>query len=201
MGALTTADYLAQLQALLPPGPAWPRTRGTALAALLEALAVEYARVDARAWKALDEADPRSALELLADWERVCGLPDACSAELATTIQERREAVVARLTALGGASPAYFIALASAMGYAIEIDEFRPFVVGLSRCGDRLNGGHAVRHQWRVRVSSPRYTPFRAGVSQCGDLLGKIVRAEDLECKLKRLKPAHTRLIFSYEGV
>lgn len=197
---MTVAAYLAQLQALLPPGLAWPRARGSTLTSLLEALAAEFARADARAWKLIDESDPRSALELLTDWERVGGLPDACSAELATTIQERRAAVVAQLTAIGGASPAYFTALAAAMGYAIAIDEYRPFVTGLGRCGDRLNGGHAVRHQWRVRVSGPRYTPFRTGASQCGDLLGKIVRAEDLECKLKRLKPAHTRLIFAYEG-
>lgn len=197
---MTVAAYQAQLQALLPPGLAWPRARGSTLTALLEALAAEFARADARTWKLIDESDPRSALELLTDWERVCGLPNACSAELATTLQERRAAVVARLTAIGGASPAYFIALASATGYAIEIDEFRPFVAGLSRCGDRLNGGHAVRHQWRVRVSGPRYTPFRTGASQCGDLLGKIARAEDLECKLRRLKPAHTNLIVSYLG-
>lgn len=197
---MTVAAYLAQLQALLPPGLAWPRAPGTALSALLEALASEFARTDARARRLIDEADPRGALELLTEWERVCGLPDSCSGELATTLQERRAAVVARLTALGGSSPAYFLALAAAMGYVIEIDEFRPFVTGLNRCGDRLGGGHAVRHQWRVRVSGPRYTPFRAGASQCGDRLGKIVRAEDLECKLKRLKPAHTTLIFSYEG-
>jgi len=127
-------------------------------------------------------------------------LPDVCS-EAAQTLQERRADVVAKLTAQGGSSKAYFQALAEAMGYSIEIDEFRPFVAGLSRCGAVLGGAHAVRHIWRVRVTGPRFTPFRAGASQCGDLLGKIARADDLECKLKRLKPAHTNLIVSYEGV
>lgn len=197
---MTAAAYLTQLQALLPPGAAWPRSPGATLTKLLAALAEEFARVEGRADDVINESDPRSALELLADWERVCGLPDACSAELGTTLQERRAAVVAKLTGMGGTSKAYFLALAEAMGYAIEIDEFRPFVAGHGRCGDLLNGGHAVRHQWRVRVTGPRFTPFRAGASQCGDLLGKIVRAEDLECKFRRLKPAHTNLIVSYEG-
>lgn len=197
---LSAESYRAHLQALLPPGMAFPRAPGAMLSKLLDALAAEFARVDARGWQLIDEADPRSALELLGDWERVCGLPDACTAELATTLQERRAAVVDRLTAVGGASKDYFIALAEAMGYAIEIDEYRPFVAGLSRCGDVLKGGHSVRHQWRVRVTGPRYVHFRAGVSQAGDRLGKIVRAEDLECKLKRFKPAHTHLIFSYLG-
>lgn len=197
---LTAAAYRSQLQALLPPGDAWPRAADATLTKLLDAIAEELARTNSRALQAVDESDARMALELLADWERVCGLPDSCSAILATTLQERRSTVVAKLTALGGASRAYFIALAAGMGYTVEIDEFRPFITGLSRCGDILGGGHSVRYQWRVRVPSARYTPFRAGGSQCGDLLGKITRAEDLECKLKRLKPAHTHLIFSYEG-
>ncbi|WP_153114628.1 YmfQ family protein [Rhodocyclus tenuis] len=197
---LNAAAYRAQLQALLPSGAAWPRAANAALTRLLDALAEEFARVDARGGSALDEADGRAALELLADWERVCGLPDTCGAGVATTLQERRAAVVAKLTALGGASPSYFLGLAEAMGYTVELDEFRPFLTGVNRCGDRLGGGAAVRHQWRIRVTGPRFTAFRAGASQCGDLLGKIDRAADLECKLKRLKPAHTRLIFSYEG-
>lgn len=108
--------------------------------------------------------------------------------------------MVDKLTSLGGASRVYFQAVAAAMGYSLEIEELRPFVAGVNRCGDRLMGGHAVRYNWRVRVTGARFTPFRTGASQCGDLLGKLVRAEDLECTLKRLKPAHTHLIFSYEG-
>jgi uncharacterized protein YmfQ (DUF2313 family) len=51
-----------------------------------------------------------------------------------------------------------------------------------------------------VRITEPRVTLFRAGASQAGDLLGKITRAEDLECLLARRKPAHTTCIVSYEG-
>ena len=196
-----TADaYRAQLQALLPPGDAWPRTASATLTKLLDALAQELARVDGRGEDLLREALPGAALELLAEWEALVGLPDACSTELATTITERRQNVVSRLTERGGCSRAWFIAFAAKLGYTVEIDEFRPFITGLSRCGDVLNGGHSVRHTWRVRVSGARYTPFRAGASQCGDLLGKITRAEDLECQLKRRKQAHTNLIVSYEG-
>ena len=193
-------SYLAATQALLPLGRAWSRRIDNTLTKLLTAFSEEFARVDGRAVDLRNEADPRSARELLPDWERVCGLPDVCSAGLATTVQERRAAVVAKLTAQGGASKAYFISLALQLGYVIEIDEFRPFVTGLARCGASLNGGHTVRHQWRVRVTGPRYTAFRTGTSQAGDMLGKIARASDLECKLKRLKPAHTRLIVSYKG-
>jgi uncharacterized protein YmfQ (DUF2313 family) len=197
---LSAAAYRSQLQALLPPGDAWPRAADATLTKLLDGIAEELARIDSRAMNAVDESDGRSTRELLADWERVCGLPDSCSASLVTTLQERRGAVVAKLTAQGGSTKAYFVALAAAMGYTVVIDEFRPFITGASRCGDLLNGGHAVRHSWRVRVLDARYAPFIAGASQCGDLLGKISRAADLECKFKRLKPAHTHLVVSYEG-
>lgn len=193
--------YLKQLQALLPTGRAWPRWEKATITKFLRGLAQELARVDQRIHDLIDESDPRTTRELLAGWERVAGLPDTCSSGLATTLQERRAALEAKLTARGGQSKAYYIALAAKMGYSIEIDNFRPFVCGLSRCGEVLNGGPKVRYQWRVRVLGPRYTAFRAGMSQCGDRLGKITRAADLECKLQRLKPAHSRLIVSYQGI
>jgi uncharacterized protein YmfQ (DUF2313 family) len=78
--ALTDTDYLRQLQALLPPGPAWPKNDDATLTRLFGALASELARVDGRAWQLLEEADPRTTAELFLDWERVAGLPDACAA-------------------------------------------------------------------------------------------------------------------------
>lgn len=198
--AMTAEAYLSQLQALLPTGLAWPRGTDAILTRLLASFAAELARIDARSEKLLSESLPSSAYELLSEWEGDVGLPDACSTELASTVEERRQNVVSRLTMRGGASRAWFIAYAAALGYTITIDEFRPFVSGLSRCGDVLNGGHSVRHQWRVNVPGPRYTAFRTGISQCGDSLGKLTRADDLECRFRRLKPAHTTLIVSYKG-
>lgn len=192
--------YIHQLLALLPVGPAWPRDPGTVRHGQVGSVADTLARAHKRAEDVLREARPRSALEMLADWERVAGLPDPCSAGIVTTLQERRDAVVARLTATGGQSRAYFAQIIDALGYTAEISEHRPFICGRSRVGDVLGGPHSVRHTWRVKVNGPRVTLFRAGASQVGDKLGKITRAEDLECILHRLKPAHTNLIVSYEG-
>ena len=197
---LSAADYLSQLQALLPQGPAWPRDAGATLTKLLNAWADELARVDGRAAQLLEEADPRTTLELLPDWERVAGLPDPCGASIASTLAERRAALVDRITAKGGASKPYFQGIAERLGYQVEIARFRPFICGLSRCGDPLNGAPSVRHYWRVRVVGPRVTLFRTGASQVGDRLGKITRATDLECLLTRLAPAHTTVIVAYEG-
>ena len=192
----TNADYSLLLRNLRPRGPAWP-----AEDRFLDGQAVELARVHNRALDLLDEADPRSSREMLADWEEQAGLPDDCSAGIATTLQERRAAVTAKLTSRGGSTIAFFEGIAAALGYAIEIAEFRPFIAGLGRCGDRLNGPPSVRFYLRIRVTGPRVTLFRAGASQAGDRLGKIARAEDLECRIGQVVPAHLSLIFSYEGV
>jgi uncharacterized protein YmfQ (DUF2313 family) len=198
--SLTAEAYRDQLLALAPPGLALPLETESGWALLLLALAAELGRVDERGDDLQAEADPRSALELLPDYERVCGLPDACTGS-ATTLQERRARVVAVLTALGGQSRAYFQAQADALDYDVTIEEYRPFIAGWSRCGDALSGAPAVRHYWRVRVHGPRVILFRGGASACGDRLGSIARAEDLECLLQRLSPAHTVLIFAYEEV
>lgn len=196
----STADYLSQARALLPRGLAWICAAGSRMRRLLAGLAVEFARVDSRLADLRNEADPRSTLELLSEWEAFAGLPDTCAGGVATTIEERRATLAAKLLATGGASRAYYLSLCAALGYQVEIEVYRPFVCGRSRCGDLLNGGATVRHVWTVRVSGPRVTYFRVGQGQCGDSLGAIARATDLECKLQILKPAHTLLIVAYEG-
>lgn len=188
------------LRALLPPVAydAAGAVMGTELVA--EGAALDAAEAASRAL--LAEADPRTAAALLPDWERVLGLPDPCSAGLYGSLQERRAAAASKLASIGGATPAYFVAVAAAMGYAVTVEEMQPFRCGVSRCGvDRLNGGAEVRAAWSVRVSGARFTPFRCGVSRCGEALGSLARAEDLECRLQGIKPAHTHLTLAYEGV
>lgn len=76
---MIAADYLQQLAALLPTGPALPREPGSTLMRLLEPPAAELARIELRGLALLDEADPRATTEMLVDWERAFGLPDGCS--------------------------------------------------------------------------------------------------------------------------
>lgn len=194
---LTETDYLRQMQALLPPGPAWPKDDDALLTRMLGALAAELARVDGRVRQLVDEDDPRMAAELLLDWERVAGLPDTCVALSGQTqsIAQRRAALVARLTMLGGQSKAYFIALAASLGYTITITEFRPFRAGQSRSGDPV----ATNWQFAWQVNAPlnTVTPFRAGNAVAGDPINSWGN-KLLECVISRFKPAHTTVIFVY---
>ncbi|MDB5432436.1 MAG: hypothetical protein JWP35_3552 [Caulobacter sp.] len=193
----TAADYLDQLKGLLPTGPAWSRAPGSVLSKLLTGIAQEFARVDARARQLMEEADPRTSVEMLDDWERVLGLPDDCTAA-ATTVPARQIACFRKLAALGGQTPAFYVGVAASLGYLVEIHEFDPDVddyePGLDISGNKW------RMVWRVDVlTSTDFTLFRAGASSAGDRLGS-GGSTDLECVIRELRPAHTHVVFSYSG-
>lgn len=195
---MTAADYLLQLQALLPVGLAWPRSHDATLTRLLAALADELARVDQRASDLIEESDPRTATELLADWERVFGLPDPCVTALGAeqTVDQRRAALAAKVTSIGGQSRQYFIDLAAALGYpGATIDEYRPFNCN-SNCNDAL-WSEADRFCWQINLPATGGTfvfncnsPCDSPLAAWGD--------EAVECRIQRLKPAHTRAFVAY---
>lgn len=193
---MRTADsYTAQLQQLLPRGPIWTREPDSGLTAFLAGLAAEFARVDARAEQLLIELDPARTYELLTDWERVLGLPDGCT-PVTGTISERRAAVVQKLTSLGGQTPAFYVALAAHLGFEVVIHEFDPdvedYAPGLGLTGDEY------RLVWRVQVlTQTDFTVFRADESGADDHLTE-GGALDLECVIRRAKPAHTLVVFTY---
>ena len=194
--ARTAEEYRELLLALMPSGDIWPREPGTVLAELCLALGEELARADIELERLVEESDPRTAFELLADWERACGLPDTCSA-LTGTLQERRAAVLAKLTARGGQSRAYFLGLAEALGYEIEITEFRPFAAGVARAGRTVNRG-CVRHWWRVAgLETPPIYRMKAGAWTAGNSIAAF-GSRDMECVLTQKKPAQSRLLFDY---
>lgn len=196
---LNPGDYLAQLQALLPPGTAWPTDPDAVLTLLLTALALEMARAHNRAADLVDEADPRTTYELLGEWETMLGLPDPCLQGLDQTVAQRRFAVVTKLLAQGGQSPGYFIALAERLGYEpCTVTEFAPFTAGGSACGDPCCG-EEWRYAWRLNAPATQVIPFRAGQSVGGEPLNAW-GDELLECVMRRLKPGHTTLHIGYGG-
>lgn len=197
----SAAAYAEQLGALLPRGRAWLRAPGSVMLQVLEGIAEEFARADRRVAALADEADPRTALELLPEWERVAGLPDQCL-PVTGTITERQRRVARKISGLGGQSRAFFIELAAQLGIAITIEEFRPFTAGM-RSGSRCYST-GWRYVWLVIVppfSEGGFTVtnerFRAGQSRAGDRL-RSFSVQELECVIRRAAPAHTRVLFSY---
>ncbi len=201
MNALTPHDaetWRGQLARFLPTGRIWQVPEGGAFDGLLSGLAEEYARADARISTLLEEADPRTTLELLIDWERAAALPDACTGT-PDTIAERQAAVVQKIATRGGQSIAYFTDVAALLGYPITIEEVRPFEVG-DEVGS-LTSDDEWRHVWFVHIRFDGDLPNLV-VAKVGDSVGVRVRdwgMIDLECIIGRLAPAHSIVLFSYE--
>ncbi|KQB50893.1 phage tail protein, partial [Neisseria meningitidis] len=112
--------------------------------------------------------------------------------------QRRVLAVMAKLNETGGLSIPYFVRLAEAAGYQIQIDEPQPFRAGVNRAGDRL-APQEIMWVWHVNVrgGNNRITRFRAGISAAGDRLTDYSDAV-IESLFNRLKPAHTAIRFTY---
>lgn len=87
-----TGPYQRMLGALLPPGK-WRLIGDAVLPALFLGCADELERIDGRAGNLLNESDPRTAVELLPEYERELELDEA------STTAERQARIVARLVA------------------------------------------------------------------------------------------------------
>lgn len=190
---LSAADYRNQLAALLPQGPAWALDEAAA-GNLLDAWAEEFARIHGRINQLIDEADPRLTYELLTDYERIFGLPTDCMAGIDQTLEQRRNALLSQMTSIGGQSRQYFIDLAAAAGFLITITEFRPFTVGMSVADPIYGPDWAYAWQVNAGAATVRWFSVVSGVGEPLAAWGN----ELLECLIRRFKPAHTVVIFSY---
>jgi uncharacterized protein YmfQ (DUF2313 family) len=189
-------DYQQAMQRLQPKGRAWRGDAGSMLSATLLALAPTYTRCTAAAAQLLIDAFVATTVNLLPEWEESLGLPDACT-PANPTIEARQAAVRAKWGERGGQSISYFIKYAAALGYAITIQEFAPFTVGMP-VGLPL-AGPAWAFAWQVNALTFTVQNFEVGHDSVGEPLatwGGTV----LQCELQRLAPAHTVLIFNYSS-
>jgi uncharacterized protein YmfQ (DUF2313 family) len=207
------AEYAWGLSGLLPQGIAWPRWAEALQQMVVYGLAGIFGYADGRADDLLvRESDPRTTIELLPDWERNWGLPDPCY-DGPSTIGERQKALVQRMTLLGNQSRQFYIDQAAYIGYTIVISEYRPFMVGVDRCGDNRTvmadgsisqwpcqiGPPTIRFAWTVHVGTRKLVWFRSASGQAGiDPHLRIDLALDLECVIRRWRPAHTEVLFDY---
>jgi uncharacterized protein YmfQ (DUF2313 family) len=159
--AYDSSAYLQLLQRLLPKGKLWTVDPGSTLTKVLQAMADELARVDARSDVLLNEAKTTTTIELITDFEREYGLPDDCF-EIEDTITERQAVVNTKFKLIGRLDKQYYIDLAKNLGLTITITEFQPFWCG--QAIDKPCGDNAVLFHWEVaqKKGRPDYIrPFR----------------------------------------
>jgi len=206
--------YVELIKNLFPRGLVWQFLEQPTISSEIQATATEFCRVDDRAEKLIDvEADPRIADETLEQWETMVGLPDECTPE-GITVEERRNAVVQRLTIEGSLSKNFYEKIGDDLGFDITVEPRLPFRAGLSRAGDALynnkneifragdRAGTALREwgwQYYFNVDQPAtsITEFRAGFGRAGDPLVTFSNPL-LECTIRKLKPAHAGVTFTF---
>ena len=190
------SSILASLIGKLPRGFALGKREGV-LDAILDSIAKVLVQAEADAESLMNEIDPRTANALLPDFERVLG-PDPCGRDLGNqTLEQRQRRAHQRWIAKGGASIPYFVQMAASLGHTIEIEEFWPSKAGVLRAGQALIA-EGEQFTWRVKLQLISEWIFRVGVDTAGQPLGGF-EISDIECELRRLKPAHTQLVFSYQ--
>lgn len=188
-------SILSSLIGKLPRGFALG-ARGGVLDAILDAVARLLVEAEAGAGQMMSEIDPRSSNALLPDFERLLGR-DPCGRDLGNqTLAQRQRRAHQRWIAHGGASIPYFVKLAESLGHTIEIEEFWPSRAGVLHAGERLIP-EGEQFTWRVKLKLISQWLFRAGINEAGEPLGGF-ELGDIECELRRLKPAHTQVVFSY---
>lgn len=176
------ASYFQQLQQLLPPGPAFDLELQPDLAQMLAAFAPELARIDQNNEALLLELNPATATVLLPVWEGYLGLPDVCVVPGSQTLEERRAAVIAKLTATGAPQLSFYQRLGVQSGVPIQIEEFRPCRVGPASAGDFLYGDG---WPWSWIASAP--------VEAFGT-----DAAATLDCRLQQEAPEYTDVVLSF---
>lgn len=187
---------LVHLLALSPPGSAFPRDRESNWARALAPLAAEHNRVETEAEALLPQVNPGRATTLLPDYERVLGDDPCIGPASALPLDIRQRLALQRWTNRGGATPAFFIALAAAIGVTITITESVPFETGVAETGMEsiLESG---RFEWIVNLPATTLIEFETGVAESGMPMGDFV-ASPVECLIRRAAPAHTTVYFNY---
>lgn len=182
------------LKLLLPPESIDPNGSAISAELLAEGNALDLAMASAD--QLLDEADPRTTATLLTDWERVYGLPEACTVAsgIVQSGQERRAALVAKESMTGGQTRAFFIALAAALGYTITITECSPHTTE----NDSEHPVYDDPYRFVWYVNAPLNTVREKTTEDDTEMATAVWGNQLLECTISRYKPAHTLALFAY---
>ncbi len=198
MAIRTAAEYLSQLTALLPQGPAWDLEAAPELGTVLTGIAQEMARLDARAFALNSEMDPAYVFELVPEWENVMGLPDDCLGS-SPAFADRQLGVQQRLLAIGSQHVSYFIAIAKGQGYPnAYVTQHRAPRFGRARMGKSHFGTWQAQFMWTLNTGGRQSLGRRFGVSHWGQRFGANPGSA-LECIIRRYAPAHTIVNINYK--
>jgi uncharacterized protein YmfQ (DUF2313 family) len=119
-----------------------------------------------------------------------------------------------QMTLLGAQSRTFFEWVANWLGYSIRIEEYAPFMAGVSSAGDTRMlyddtgdfrwyiGPPEMRFYWTVHVSGVGLVWFRSDAGEAGvDHHLEFGAPQEFICLLERWKPAHTEIVADYSNL
>ncbi len=190
-------DIQAELLAVGPQGPMWPRDPASVWGQMLLALGGEFSRIEGQGETLADEASaPGSAVVMLPDYERVLG-PDPYGRDTsAMSMAQRQQIVLQRWVESGGQSRAFYQALAAALGVSITIGEFATTQCGAAECGAASCIPSPMEFYWTVSLAQGVTEVPQCGGASCGD--AAYVEPSPVQPVIEALAPAHTTPVFLY---
>lgn len=192
------ADQLSIMGAHLPIGGIFlaAHTTGTNLNRLILGLIEEFLRMEVFMQRVCMELDPNQTVDLIEEWERSVGIPNDCF-KTDETLETRRAQVLLLLSGLVVQTEQDFIDLAIFFGVDVIIEQ-GSIRGAYPHCYPALYLGGAKAARNTIIVHFPdipgRYYPHPYdGVD---NLYGS--NASIVECIFNKVKPATTRIIYSY---
>ncbi len=163
---------------------------------LLEANAVSLQDVERNICEMIEQWDPTKTEDFLSEWESAVGIPDDCITVLSTP-EDRRDMILLKLTALGVSTAADFIALASRIGFCIEIvpgaDALAfPYTFPLIFVDSNMTARYTMIVKAELS-KQPNVFPFIFPI-----LFTDGEQTNILECLFRKLIPANVRVLFQY---
>lgn len=163
-------------------------------------MAQEIALLETSMEALLPEVDPRTAPNLLPDYERVLG-PDPCQRDAAGLSTSARATIAwQRWTQPGGVYANWFIAAGAAIGETVTIQEFPPCALGTWELGAMMLT--PANEQCAIAVTLPTRTVtyFEVDESELGPTSLGDFTSSLMECVFRQGLPLHVASYFSYTG-
>jgi uncharacterized protein YmfQ (DUF2313 family) len=113
---LTSDDFIGAVEALLPPGPCFPRDPDSWQTRFYSAIALFFWQLHQDIIRFFDqETDPNRTQDMLPDWQAAFGIIAR------GTEDEQRAQLAAVIADPGGFTAAHYVALAARIGIAITV--------------------------------------------------------------------------------
>ncbi len=194
---LNVAEQTKILTGYLPEGKAYlaKSIPDSNLYKFLRACAFSYLSLNGDIEAMFDELDPTTTEDLISEWEREFGIPDDCL-DVAATLEERRNNIIAKIKMDGVTTVEDFEALADVFDIPVQVSPGYDFSALPFILGESVLGGSDI--YFTMFVDFPESfdvnrLPFTLGVDKLGSFSSNIV-----QCLFDKLKPADVQAIYRF---